>query len=247
MAKNEAGKPTVGFIVHTKVKRFVATRRKTKTLVRGAFLDSLESEVKRIVMQSAEAVDYPSHKTLDTIIVSVPKIKIKDCLVCHTRIKQCVHDFKPDMLVSKRFLADVNTHAAAMVISSLETITGVYLEQVASGNATAKIVDRQPKMAQQAIDAELPDLPKADDADKYTFEPALPREYITVTCQVQVQGMTLLVNDFIIFTGKTNEQIKKTMTVMATRALSLFGVRDPVEVIVLEIKRQKERFSGATK
>lgn len=233
MVKNADGKPVVGIVYHTKVKAFVAARRKGKCMVRKAFTDQLAAEIERVVSMSAEQLD-DTKKLLTDITVKVPTKKAKERLVCDAAIKARVRNVREDALVSKEFLTDVNTYAASIVIASLETIRGSYLETCVAGDATAKIATRK---ADQLDKQTAP--PKEDKKVKAEWEPSLPREHVSVSYDIIVQNAVIHAEDFRVFTAKTTERVTRYLEKKVGETLGILGITGPVQIEVRSVQRQK--------
>jgi hypothetical protein len=230
VAKNADGKPVVGIVYHTKVKAFVAARRKGKCMVRKAFTNQLAAEIERVVSMSAEQLD-DTNKLLTDIAVKVSTKKAKERLVCDAAIKARVRSVREDALVSKRFLTDVNTYAASIVLASMGTIRGAYLETCVAGDATAKIATRK------ADKLEKQTAPPKEEKKDVKWEPALPREHVTVCYNIMTQNAVIYAEDFRIFTAKTTERITRYLERTVTERLQTMGITTPIQIEVVDVKR----------
>lgn len=225
-----AKKPMIGFTVNTKVKRFIKSRRKEKTLINKSFLDALDNEIKRVTTISTEKLK-KSDTLLVNLMVEAKGKSVDERLICDVRIKQTVNKIRPDVNVSKQFLVSLNDYAAAVILASMELIDGAYMKELASGEAVVKVAGKSKHI--KRIQDEMPV------EDKPKFEPALPREHVAVDYDLYVQDTIIEVRGFRIFTAKTTERIKRAVEIMAKRNLENMGVNDDITIELLQIERKK--------
>ena len=223
----------IGFTAKAKVKRFVLAQRKgVKTLMTKEFYAALDAEIERVVVASANAAE-GNHLT--AAIVDVPKKKIADRLICDVRVKERVHEVNAEMLVSKKFLTDLNSYTGAVLVTSVALISGAYMKQLAAGSATAKIANRTEVSKVTEADEDEASSPPAE---PYEFEPCLPREHVKVTYTVSIQQAVIECEQFV-FTAKTTERIEKFVKARAQQCMSTLGADGPVSVTLLKVERQK--------
>ena len=223
----------ISFTVHSKVKRFIRAKCKTKTLITRAFLEALDVEIKRIVTVSTEQI---SGDQALQLTVGTPKKKVADVLICYLRIKDRIKNTNPDVTITKKFLASVNAYAAAIILASLSNVKGAYLEQLVAGDAVVKSANQK-----QDISSTVDNIPSPVDStfqtkkekDSFVNEVMSPRKNISIKYSVNVQGVTLTCERHF-FTAKTTKRMNQIIEAHACHALKLLGVYDPIIIKFLK-------------
>jgi len=228
----------IGFTVHNKIKRVVRAKR-PKTLISKEFLGRLETEIERVVIQAAETVadsDEPL-KLCVALPVSITKKQAKDLLVCHVRIKQRIEAVNDQIVVSRRFLDELNIYAYSMVWASTAMVDGQYLKVLASGNAVATAIDRGRVKIEGPPPVNLaapggPTLP----SEAVELEPALPRNHTIVTWRASVHAaagqIAVLEGKINVYTGKDEDRIALFVTRTLRDRLDQIGIPEAKEVPV---------------
>jgi hypothetical protein len=221
----------IGFVVNTKVARLVKSRRKEKTLITREFLAALEREIERVVVLAVEAADTD---VIGRLLVDLPKKRVTDRLVCDQRIKERVREIRSKATVTRSFLADVNAYAGAVIVASMELIDGAYIRHLASGSATAKVVDR----AKPTV--ERPAEESAVDEPSITPRPETPLgipDHICVHYSVIIGDATITCKR-LFFTAYDDSKIERVTTLGVQRGLESIGYGGPFQVAILSTEKK---------
>lgn len=226
----------ISFTVHSKVKRFIRAKCKTKTLITRAFLEALDTEIKRIVTVSTEQTS--ADQTLQ-LAVSTPKKKVTDILICYLRIKDRIKTINPNVTITKKFLASVNAYVAAIIFASLSNVKGAYLEQLVVGDTVVKSINQKQDIPSTIdnVSSLVGSVPSPVDStfqteeekDSFMNEVMSPRKNISIKYSVNVQGITLTCERHF-FTAKTTKRMNRIIEAHACHVLKLLGVYDPITI-----------------
>jgi len=211
----------IGFVVNSKVKRFIKSQRNEKTLVTKKFLQALEAETERIVDLSVNRL--PDGGILS--LVAPAPIFNGTSLVCNTCIKKRIRELNPKIQVSKVFITSVNSYVINIIASSVRDIQGSYLQNV--------ITDNEPEKVDIAPDAVV-----LKDTN-ISIDSSAGWDHIRVSYELGVQNATLLCYKQL-FTAKTTKKIEEAVASMAKTYLHLMGILDDFTVKITKIERRKK-------
>jgi hypothetical protein len=224
----------IGHTVDSKVKRFAKAQRTEKTLITKEFLKQLEEEIERVTILTGK---HPANKvSVTTLAVDIPSTPITDRLICDSRIKQTINTGKKKKIpVSKHFLADLNTYVGAIIIASMDLVSGAYLTDLTTGEAD--VTNAEVASVPSPVDGEEHP-PSSTDSTQPSFTPALPREHTAVDYKIHTQGVELT-GQMRIFTAKTTQQIEQVINLSVARTFASLGIEGPFTVVIAGTERKK--------
>lgn len=216
-------------IYKAKIKRFAKQQCKEKILMTKQFYKDLEDAVNRVIDQSvAKAID----GVVGIVDVNVPKQNIEDSLICRKRVEYRVNQIDKTLKLTPRFYNDLNSYVGAIVVASVRLMQGVYLNQIATGDAVAGFADKightSTKQTKQVQCTDIEDDP--------TWVPSLPGEKVEVQYNLAVQG-AILECRYYMFTGRTTQQITTAIKKIVARYLEFIGITDPATIKITKITR----------
>lgn len=229
----------IGFVVNSKVKRFIRANRESKTLITRDFLIALNAEIEGMTILSVERAcdELLDLKRPISLAAPISEGKIIDRLVCDQRIKERIKEIKPDATISKAFLADINSYAGAIILESLKSVRGAYVK-------TLVIDDREIINNAQVEELSSPTTSKLENATLTEVKPipdlkiGLPTKFVDVVFEIHVQKV-ILTCEQRIYTGKNDKQLERAITSTTKRRFESTGICGSITIKMISIKREK--------
>jgi hypothetical protein len=222
----------IAHVVNAKVKRFIR-QHKSDALVRKDFLTKLDAAVEQIVVDACDAAGKDVTQVAE-LAGDTPDKVVLDRLICDQRVKETVRkQLGEHVTTAKRFLANLNSLVAAMVLASVFMTEGCYITEVVIGDGVEDAADTVIKQK----NAPVPSL--AADADPVLVKKALKKSgstfYWDVSYNAVVGDLTFSGVTTLYAEASPKERFQKWITRTITEFFNTMGVLGEDDEVVVTI------------